>query len=146
MGQYNEEIHENAGRTRHGSPLFYSILEDMATLHDRKSHDYADNSNPYGNYYYAGQFASLFAYSNEDAGFASRLGEKLYRLANLEKSQKIPLNEAIIDTELDICVIVTLWMSSRRDRRKSEKEAIEKVKHQMNEGTWGGIIDDKDKR
>ena len=105
-------------RPWNGSPTFYKLLEEMAITHDKKSHDYASNENPYGNYHFAGQLAQLFSHSFKDAGFVGRLGEKLYRLANLESSQKVAQNESIEDTERDICVIVALWMSDRRDRRE----------------------------
>ena len=101
---------------RNGSPIFYNLLERMADLHDKKSHDYANNSDPFGNYHFAGLMSQLFT-NSDDAGFIGRLGEKLFRLANLENSRKYPINESIEDTELDICVIVTLWIADRRDRR-----------------------------
>lgn len=105
----------------HGSPQFYKMLEEMADTHDRKSHDYASNDNPYGNYHFAGELACLFKHSPEDAGFVGRLGEKIYRLANLEGSGKSPSNESIEDTERDIAVITVLWMASRRAKRLREK-------------------------
>lgn len=107
--------------TRHGSPTFYSLLEEMANTHNAKSHDYASNQNPYGNYHFAGQVSALFAHSPEDAGFVGRIAEKIYRLANLEGSGKIAKNESIADTEKDICVITCLWMADRRDRRRAGK-------------------------
>src|SRR5262245_56628524 len=103
---------------RHGSPIFYKLLEEMAATHSRKSHDYASNDNPYGNYHFAGKVAILFVHSPKDAGFAGRLAEKIYRLANLESGQKSALNESIEDTEVDIATITTLWMADRRNRRK----------------------------
>jgi hypothetical protein len=103
-------------KSRNGSPTFYQLLETMAELHDRKSHDYASNDNPSGNYHFAGMLSKLFD-NPDDAGFIGRIGEKLYRLANLENGGKIAKNEAIADTELDICVIVALWMADRLDRR-----------------------------
>ena len=103
---------------RHGSKIFYELLGEMAETHDKKSHDYASNENPFGNYLFAGQLATMFSHSPQDAGFVGRLAEKLYRLANLERDKKIPLNENIEDTERDIAVIVTLWMAARRDLRK----------------------------
>jgi len=108
---------DEQARDRHGSPLFYSLLSEMADTHDKKSHDYASNSNPFGNYHFAGHLALLFAHSSEDAGFAGRLGEKMYRLANLERDGKTPRNESIEDTERDFAVIATLWMADRRQRR-----------------------------
>lgn len=104
-------------KSKHGSPTFYSLLEEIAETHDRKSHDYASNESPYGNYHFAGYLATLFSHSYHDAGFVGRIGEKIYRLANLEKSGKEPNNESIEDTERDIAVITVLWMADRRDRR-----------------------------
>lgn len=107
-------------KERHGSPSFYQLLEEMADTHSKKSHDYASNDNPYGNYHFAGLLANLFSHSHKDAGFVGRIGEKIYRLANLEKDNKTAQNEAIEDTERDICVIAALWMADRRDRRRME--------------------------
>lgn len=105
---------------RPGSPLFYELLNTMADLHEKKSHDYASNDNPFGNYEFAGTLGSLFKHSPLDLGFVTRIGEKLYRLSNLEGSDKAPKNESIEDTELDICVIIVLWMAARRNRRGIE--------------------------
>jgi hypothetical protein len=126
-------------RPWNGSPTFYKLLEEMAVTHDKKSHDYASNSNPYGNYHFAGKLALLFAHSEQDAGFVGRLGEKLYRLANLEGSQKIAQNESIEDTERDLCVIMALWMADRIDRRAARVQITDKIKQQMREGTWEGF-------
>ena len=109
-------------KERHGSQTFYNLLEKMSETHDRKSHDYASNEDPYGNYHFAGLVSSMFAHSAEDAGFAGRVAEKIYRLANLESSTKSPKNESIEDTELDIATIVVLWMSDRRDRRMKKHD------------------------
>lgn len=112
---------------RNGSPIFYNLLERMADTHDKKSHDYANNSDPFGNYHFAGLMSQLFT-NPDDAGFIGRLGEKIFRLANLENSGKSPINESVEDTELDICVIVTLWMADRRDRRnKSGPNPSERI-------------------
>lgn len=105
---------------QYGSPTFYKLLDEMAEIHSRKSHDYATNDNPYGNYHFAGKIACLFSHSPEDAGFAGRLAEKLYRLATLESGKKTPLNESVADTETDIATIVALWMAERRDRRSKD--------------------------
>jgi hypothetical protein len=112
---------------RHGSPTFYKLLDEMGEIHNRKSHDYASNDNPYGNYHFAGHVSSLFAHSFQDAGFAGRIAEKIYRLANLESGKKTPQNESVEDTERDIATIVTLWMADRRDRRL-EQNQIAKLK------------------
>lgn len=98
--------------------IFHVILQEMSTLHDRKRHDYTTDENPYGNYIFAGQMSQLFE-DHRDAGFVGRIGEKLFRLANLENDGKKPLNESIEDTENDICTIMVLWVASRRQRRIS---------------------------
>lgn len=139
MENYQVEDHGEMGRTRHGSPTFYKLLQEMAVTHDKKSHDYASDSNPSGNYHFAGKLALLFSHSEQDAGFVSRIGEKLYRLANLESSQKIAQNESIEDTERDLCVIMALWMADRRDRRMRMAQATEKMRQKLREGSWEGL-------
>ena len=119
--QYAEETHGHLGRPRHGSKLFYDLLQEMAETHDAKSHDYASDSNPFGNYQFAGKLSAMFSHSPDDAGFVGRLAEKIYRLANLERDGKIPKSESISDTEKDIAVITTLWMASRRQKRLKDK-------------------------
>ena len=104
----------------HGSPTFHKLLEQAHITHEKKSHDYASTANPCGNYHFAGLLANLFRHSSHDAGFVGRIGEKIYRLANLENSAKTPKNESIEDTELDILVITGLWMADRRDRRSAD--------------------------
>lgn len=94
----------------------------MAATHDRKSHDYASNVNPFGNYHFAGQVAILFSHSPEDAGFVGRIAEKIYRLSVLEGMGKNPKNESIEDTEVDIVTICALWMADRRNRRLTSRK------------------------
>lgn len=101
---------------KYGSPKFYELLDEAAKLHSRKSHDYAKKNDPYGNYHFAGKMGQMFR-NPDDAGFVARLGEKLYRLSNLDNDGIAPLNESVADTELDILVIVALWMADRRERK-----------------------------
>lgn len=123
--QNKDHKNEEKGRIRHGSPTFYKLLQEMAETHDKKSHDYASDNNPSGNYHFAGQMAIMFSHSPQDAGFVGRLAEKIYRIANIESSGKIGLTEAIEDTERDIVTITALWISDRRDRRrKSQQEKL----------------------
>jgi hypothetical protein len=120
----------------HGSPSFYALLAEMRETHDKKSHDYAEDSNPYGNYEFAGSVAGLFAHSSDDAGFAGRLAEKIFRLSVLGKRQAEPRNESVADTERDIAVISCLWMASRRDKITFKQPGIPleyRLKRQMQE-------------
>ena len=118
----NVKFEDGKGFKRNGSPFFYELLERMASIHDKKSHDYASNSDPFGNYHFSGRLGKLFN-NPDDSGFVTRIGEKLYRLANLENDGKIPENEAIEDTEVDLCVIIVLWMADRIDRRVRKLKA-----------------------
>ncbi len=133
MHNYGEESHGDKGRVRHGSPTFYNLLQEMAETHDRKSHDYASDSNPSGNYHFAGEMANMFSYSPQDAGFVGRLAEKLYRIKNLESSGRLGITESIEDTERDIATITALWIADRRDRRSRMNQAVERVRHRMDE-------------
>lgn len=144
MSDYGTEVHGEKGRTRHGLRAFYELLEEMAETHDKKSHDYASNDNPAGNYHFAGKMSLLFVHSPEDAGFIGRIGEKLYRLANLESSQKTPANESIEDTERDLCVIMALWMADRRDRRRKKLDAVRKLQEQAKAGGWSGALPERE--
>ena len=108
-----------------GSKTFYELLKEAGQLHAIKSHDYASNEDPYGNYRFAGMMSQLFK-SADDAGFVARIGEKMFRLANLENNAKAPKNESIEDSERDICTIVVLWISMRRDRRREFREMFDK--------------------
>ena len=125
MNKYQtEEFPDGKGHQRHGSATFYSLLEEMAATHDRKSHDYATSDKPFINYEFAGTIANLFSHSAIDAGFAGRLAEKIMRLSVLEKGGLQPKNESVADTERDIAVIATLWMAARKDKQLNEQVAM----------------------
>lgn len=98
-----------------------------------KSHDYTNNAQPYGNYHFAGFVSSLFSHNPNDAGFAGRMAEKIYRLSVLESGGKTPLNESIDDTERDKAVIAVLWMASRRDERMKLSIKTSQQSQPMNE-------------
>lgn len=106
-------------KLRNGSQTFYSLLSKAGDIHDSKSHDYANNSDPLGNYRFAGELAKLFM-DPTDSGLIGRFGEKLYRLSNLDKKEEKPKNETIEDTEIDLLVIIGLFVANRQDRRKLE--------------------------
>jgi hypothetical protein len=131
VGGYGEENFGDKGRVRHGNQTFYALLQEAAETHDKKSHDYASDDSPTGNYHFAGEMALLFKHSPQDAGFVGRLAEKIYRIRNIESSGKIGYTETIEDTERDIFVIVGLWMADRRDRRARKNQAANEVHKDM---------------
>lgn len=101
---------------RNGSATFYKLLEQAGEIHDSKSHDYASSDDPFGNYTFAGKIADMFE-DHTDMGLIGRFAEKLFRLSNLETKE--PKNETIEDAEIDLLIIIGLFISNRRDRRKS---------------------------
>jgi len=100
-----------------GSQTFYDLLTKAAGIHDKKSHDYANNDQPFANYQFAGRLSKLFQ-DDTDAGLIGRFGEKLFRLSNLQG--KDAKNEAIEDTEIDLLVIIGLFVANRQDRRNAK--------------------------
>ena len=89
------------------NPKFATILEQMANMHNRKSHDYARDSNPYSNF----EESAITAGVPVDTVFAVMIGIKMARLAELTRAGKEPNNESIQDTRVDLAVYSALWAS-----------------------------------
>lgn len=87
---------------RHGDPRFYDLLNEIASLHSKKSHDYTPAGNPLANFHRAERFG-VPAWK----GALVRLGDKIGRLEQLA-SGKDPANESMRDTLLDISVYALL--------------------------------------
>jgi hypothetical protein len=101
---------------------FYDLLKASGDLHTLKANEYSGDADPYANFKFAGQMSKLFV-DPDDSGFVGRIAERLFRLANLENSGKTPQNEPIEDTERELCMLVVLWMSMRKDRRRGQVAA-----------------------
>lgn len=89
------------------NPKFHAALDRIREIHDKKSSDYANDANRYANF----EQAAATAGCSVDTVFGVLIGVKLARLAELTKSGKIPNNESIQDTRLDLAVYSTLWLS-----------------------------------
>jgi hypothetical protein len=113
-------------KQRNGSPEFYKLLERMADIHDKKSHDYAMASNPFSNFERAGEIASWFKHP-VDIAFGALIGVKLARMAELTAGGKIPNNESLDDTQLDLATYAGLWAAWR----KSQIKVCSKCGHQQ---------------
>jgi hypothetical protein len=92
------------------NPKFHAFLAEMAQIHDKKSHDYAKDSNFYSNFEEAAATAGI----SVDAVFMTLIGVKLARLRELMASGKIPNEESLYDTRLDLAVYTALWASYHR--------------------------------
>jgi hypothetical protein len=97
------------------NPRFHALLEDMSRVHDEKSHDYARDDNPYSNFEYAALVAAVFT-DPVDRTFATQLGIKLARIAELTSAGKPPKNESLTDSFLDLANYAAIWASYRRPR------------------------------
>jgi hypothetical protein len=91
------------------NPQFAFILKEMARICDSKSHDYAKSDNPYSNFEFAGELGAMFN-SPVDVAFATLIGVKLARLAELKKG-KTPNNESVQDTHIDLANYAAIWAS-----------------------------------
>ena len=89
------------------NPKFKALLEQMAVLHARKNHDYANDQNPYSNFEEAAQVAGCSA----ETVFLVLIGVKLARLRELTRSGKTPNNETIQDTRMDLTMYCALYTS-----------------------------------
>lgn len=102
-----EKIQENLVYQSLKNPKFSRALERMEAVHNRKSDDYAHAGNRYSNFEQAAATAGV----SVDQVFAVLIGVKLARLQELLKEGKVPNNESVQDTRLDLAVYAALWLS-----------------------------------
>lgn len=86
---------------------FKRLLQDMATLHDRKNNDYAQDGNPYSNF----EEAAASAGCSVDTVFRVLIGIKQARLKELLGSGKTAQNESVQDSRMDLAMYAALWTS-----------------------------------
>ena len=93
------------------NPHFAAILKEMLEIHDRKSHDYADDDNVYSNFEFAAGTAKVKVMQT----FLVLIGVKLARLGQLLGGKEAK-NEGINDTLLDLCtycvIMYAYWRKS----------------------------------
>ena len=100
-------VRRGSTRTIMPNPKFHSLLKKMADMHDKKSADYATDTNYYSNFENAATSAGIPV----DAVFRTMIGIKLARLAELQGKGKTPKNESIMDSLIDLAVYSTLYAS-----------------------------------
>lgn len=101
-------------KTTPRNPAYVSLIHKMLETHEIKSHDYADDNNPFSNFEFAAQIAKGFN-DEVDKVFATLIGVKLARLQQLLNG-KSPKNESIDDTFLDQTNYSAIWASYRMKR------------------------------
>ncbi len=83
---------------RGGDPRFYRLLEEIATLHEQKNHDYAKADEPLSN------FHKCRALGVEPwRGVLVRMSDKYSRIEQLACG-KTPKNESMRDSLIDLAV------------------------------------------
>lgn len=89
---------------------FHELIDECKKIHDKKSHDYSQEDDPFSNFKRAAELASWFK-SDNDKVFVTLIGIKLARLAELFGG-KLPNNESIKDSFIDLSNYCLLWGSS----------------------------------
>ena len=87
---------------------FLDILETAKTLHEKKSKDYASQSNQFENFE---RSALLMEWFNDpiDKAFVNLIGTKLARIATLRNNGGKAENEPLADSFFDLTVYCGLW-------------------------------------
>lgn len=109
------------------SKHFYEILDKMREIHDRKSHDYAQDSDPLSNFKQAASVVENFK-NPIDQIFAGIIGIKISRLSELLNGKE-PKNESIEDTFIDLANYCVLWGAYYKSQ-----EPLNLLKKKMDDG------------
>lgn len=96
-------------------PEFLNALEKMKEVHIKKCEDYASETNPLSNFDFSEYCIKHFT-NDRDKTFVWPIAVKLARLSNLLGSNKLPNNESIDDSFIDIANYVLLWRADYLNR------------------------------
>lgn len=137
------------------NPEYIQLLEKMKDVHEKKSRDYAKDSNVFSNFEFAARLSEPFS-DPVDRVFSTLIGVKIARLQELlfvspGGEQKIPNNESIEDSFLDATNYFAIWtsyhMKKAKEKAASEQnlktafEDIEKIKRGFEKVLHGGYPD-----
>lgn len=86
------------------NPRFENLLAQMSALHQKKNHDYASDADPFSNFTFAANHAGV----DVDTVFRVMIGIKEARLRELTSAGKVPNNESIEDTRIDLTMYQAL--------------------------------------
>lgn len=99
------------------NPRFAAFLVHMQELHDKKNHDYAEDTNPYSNFEFAARFAGVPVHTVFDV----LIGVKQARLLVL-RTGKTPNNESLWDTVRDRAVYASLQASYEAPEQPTQEQ------------------------
>lgn len=100
-----------------------ALLKEILALHERKAKDYAHSGDPYANFKAAARVAEGF--TGVDAVFATLIGVKLARIRELTAPGRVPNNESLDDSFVDLTNYCAIWTSYRRDWAPIEAQKAE---------------------
>lgn len=119
--------------TKNSTPdPWMDVISQLIKLHDKKKADYAESNNQFSNF----EFAALYAGITVNQNFDSIIGTKIARLLNLKKSGKIPNNESIEDTEIDLAnyfIIKKAWNLKRTREGTPHSDELRAVVNRLSE-------------
>jgi hypothetical protein len=92
-------------------------IEDVIDMHIKKAHDYASVKNPFINFENVARAVGFDA----DVVFRQFIAVKLDRLRNLLSTDKVPNNESIDDTKLDLAVYALLYLAYAKKQASNIK-------------------------
>lgn len=122
------------------SKEFHTILEKMKEIHDRKSHDYSKDSDPFSNFKFSAELVKHFN-NPIDQVFAGIIGIKLARLSELLNGKEA-LNESADDTFVDLANYSALWGAYYKSLEvEKRKELIQLIKDKMDDAINNPIYD-----
>ena len=104
------------------NPKFSQLLDKMAKIHNKKNQDYASDSNPYSNFEFAAAYAQIPLYKV----YLVLEGIKTARLHELLGKGKVPNNESIDDTLLDLAVYSALRASNLINDNETKSQSTTK--------------------
>lgn len=112
------------------------LMDELKALHDKKAADYANEKNRYANFERAAEIASWFS-DPVDKVFATLIGVKLARTAELTQPGRVAQNESLDDSFVDLTNYAGIWTSYRREtvEEKGEEKANEHVLYPKGDGT-----------
>ena len=99
-------------------PEFIELLDASKAIHLKKNQDYANADNPFSNFERAAELISWFS-NKTDKAFMGLIGNKLARIAELSDG-RIPNNESLDDSFLDLLTYVGLWGAYVKRNRKNK--------------------------
>ena len=105
----------NEATPRAGHPVFYELVEEIASLHERKNQDYGDG-NPFGNFLEARNLGVT-----PFKGVLVRLSDKWKRICTLSKKKDFQgqvKDESLEDTLMDNAVYSLIAIVLLREERK----------------------------